>query len=194
MRINVISKRLFFIALIILCIFTNQVASLPTIIFPLKPSPAIGPYQDDDFLHQSNNTIYELSNATIPNGTNLRELQTTQQKLSKMNVSPELYPTAKQINAYLYYVTKAGDAADDSMTLADKPYSPESTDWTINSDVTTYQNASLTIWNQIKDLYPNATTYKLRPIALPLRSDKVVTSWPKSPFSEFDSNFNSSTE
>ena len=171
---------------LILCILPTWVASLPIVMYPLKPSPLIGPYQDSEFLEISNETILGLSNQTIPNGTALRELQTTQQKLANMKISPELYPMAKKINAYLYYSAKAGDEASDAMSLADKPYSPEYTDCTVNLQAKIYQNASKTIWNQIQDLYPNVTSYTLRPTATPDPSEKLITRWPKSPFSTFD--------
>ncbi|MDD1729516.1 MAG: hypothetical protein LUQ50_10660 [Methanospirillum sp.] len=185
-RVTKTLQRTVLMTIIVLCILPTCVASLPIVMYPLKPSPAIGPYQDSEFLEISNETILGLSNQTIPNGTALRELQTTQQKLANMNISPELYPTAKQINAYLYYSAKAGDESSDAMSLADKPYSPEYTDWTVNLQAKIYQNASKTIWKQIQDLYPNVTSYTLRPTATPDPSEKMITRWPKSPFSTFD--------
>jgi len=159
-----ISGRTFLIALIIIAIWTIHAAALPTVMFPLKPSPATGPYQDAEFLDIANETIYGLSNQTIPNGTHLRELQTTQQQLAKMNISPELYPRARQINAYLYYTSKAGDEYSDAMNLAGKPYSPAYKDNSVLSEARQYQTASQVIWNQIKDLYPGVTPYRLETV------------------------------
>jgi len=178
--------RILIASFIVLCLFTAYVTSLPMVILPLKPAPATGPYQDTEFFDIANDTIYSLSGQTIPNGTELRELQTTQQQLTQMNISPDFYPTATKINDYLYYVSKAGDEASDAMNLADKMGSPEYTDWTVDSKAKAYQEASFTVWEDIKELFPNVTPYELRPVATRLPSDKIVTQWPKSPFSVYD--------
>jgi len=159
-----ISGRSLLIALIIIAIGTIHAAALPTIMFPLKPSPATGPYQDAVFLDIANETIYGLSNQAIPNGTTLLELQTTQQQLAKMSISPDLYPRARQINAYLYYTSKAGDEYSDAMNLASKPYSPAYKDNSVLNEARQYQTASQVIWNQIKDLYPGVTPYRLETV------------------------------
>ncbi|PWR70889.1 hypothetical protein [Methanospirillum lacunae] len=170
------------IALIIMMICTIHVAALPTVMFPLKPSPITGPYQDAEFLTIANETIYGLSNQTIPNGTTLRELQTTQQKLAKMNISPDLYPRARQINAYLYYTSKAGDAYSDAMSLASKPYSPAYTDSSVTSEAKEYQIASQVIWNQIMDLYPGVSPYRLETSKTPYSPNEDPTfKWPYDP-------------
>ncbi|PKL60921.1 MAG: hypothetical protein CVV33_00220 [Methanomicrobiales archaeon HGW-Methanomicrobiales-4] len=147
-----IHRSIFFICIITICAFTIHATSLPMVTFPLKPSPEAGPYQDEEFLEEVNETIYGLSNQTIPNGTALRELQTKQQMLSKMSISPELYPTATQINAYLYYTTKAGTEYSDAMSFYTRPYSPVYEDESLIGEAQEYQAASKTIWNRIKDL------------------------------------------
>jgi hypothetical protein len=182
------SIRTAFTAFIVICLFATYVSSLPMVMFPLKPSPSTGPYQDDEFLKIANDSIYSLSGQIMPNGTSLRELETTQQKLATMNISPELYPKAKKINEYLYYACKAGDESSDVMNLADKKGSPEYTDWTVDTQAKTYQNASVTIWIDIQDLYPNATPFNLVPVAKKPLGEKIITQWPKSPFSEFDND------
>ncbi len=159
-----ITGRSFLIALIIVALWTIHAAALPTVMFPLKPSPATGPYQDAVFLDIANETIYGLSNQAIPNGTTLLELQTTQQQLAKMSISPDLYPRARQINAYLYYTSKAGGEYSDAMNLAGKPYSPAYKDNSVLSEARQYQAASQVIWNQIKDLYPGVTPYRLETV------------------------------
>lgn len=156
-----IQKRLFLIGIITLCACTIQASSLPTVLFPLKSSPDTGPYQDEEFLKLANETIYGLSNQTIPNSTALRELQTTQQILSKMSISPELYPKAKQINAYLYYTAKSGNEYADAMSFYSKPYSPMYKNKSLISEAQEYQQASQIIWSQIQDLYPGVTPYRL---------------------------------
>ena len=156
-----IQRRLLIIGIITLCIFTAQASSLPMVIYPLKPSPDTGPYQDTEFLEIANETIYGLSNQTMPTGTALLDLQTTQQKLAKMSVSQELYPTAKQINAYLYYTAKAGNEYADAMSFYNKPYSPLYKDESQISEARQYQDASQVIWNQIQNMYPGVTPYRL---------------------------------
>ena len=151
----------FLIALIIIGICTIHAAALPTVMFPLKPSPDTGPYQDSEFLEMTNETIYSLSDQTIPNDTALLDLQTTQQKLAKMSISQQLYPTAKQINAYLYYTAKAGNEYADAMSFYSKPYSPVYKDESQISEARQYQAASQVIWNQIQNLYPGVTPYRL---------------------------------
>lgn len=176
------SWRVLLITLIIMGICTIHVVALPTVMFPLKPSPQTGPYQDAEFLTIANETIYGLSNQTIPNGTMLREFQTNQQKLAKMNISPDLYPRARQINAYLYYTSKAGDAYSDAMSLASKPYSPEYTDSSITAEAKEYQIASQVIWNQIKDLYPDVTPYRLETSQQPYSPNEDPSfKWPYDP-------------
>jgi len=177
-----LSGQTFLIALIIIGICTPPLAALPTVLFPLKPSPAVGPYQDAEFLDLANETIFGLSNQTIPNGTTLRELQTTQQQLAKMSVSPGFYPRARQINAYLYYTSKAGDEYSDAMILASKPYSPQYQDESVLIEAQQYQTASLLMWNQIKDFYPGLNPYRLETISEPFSPNEIPNyKWPYDP-------------
>lgn len=136
-------------------------ASLPLVGFPIKQSPATGPYDDAKFLEQTNTSIYGLSNQTIPTGITLRNLQTMQQQLSKMSISPELYPKAVQINAFLYYTVKAGDEYDDANILSDKPYTPITSDSAIFREAEEYYQAATSVWKTIKDQYPGVTLYTM---------------------------------
>jgi len=129
--------------------------------FPLKPSPATGPYDDEVFLDIANDTITSLSGQTVPNGTTLYDVQTTQQKISKMNISPDFYPIANQINMYLYYTGKAGSEYSSAMTMMDKPYSPVYNQDSQLSDAKLYDTAAKRSWEQIKFLYPDVTMYTL---------------------------------
>ena len=173
-----------FIILILIGVCTIPVTSLPMVMFPLKPSPATGPYQDTEFLKLANETIYGLSNQSIPNGTALRDLLTTQQNLAAMKISPELYPKAKQINAYLYYTAKSGDEYSDAMNLASKPYSPVYRDESVISVAKEYQTASQVVWDQIKDLYPGVIPYRLEMANIPeYKGDLTSINWPVNPFS-----------
>lgn len=170
--------------MMVLCV--AHVSSLPTILFPLKDSPTTGPYQDDQFMTLATGTIYGLSNATIPNGTELRDLQTTQQKLASMNISPEFYEKARKINAYLYYTAQAGDAYSDLMSLAGKAYSPVTEDSSSMAEVQEYQAASKTMWNQIQDLFPGVTAYKITTEKKPFSVNEDPNfKQPNNPFSSY---------
>lgn len=182
-----IQIRLFIIGIITLCIFTIPASCLPMVASPLKPSPDTGPYQDNEFLELANDTIYGLSNQTMPNGTALLDLLTIQQKLAKMSISPELYPTAKQINAYLYYTAKAGNKYADAMSFYSKPYSPVYEDESLISEARVYQAASQTIWKRIQDLYPGVTPYRLETSKKPFSvNEDPYFKWPPyAPFSSY---------
>ena len=150
------------ICLIAFCVIPiYSSASLPLVGFPLKQSPAQGPYQDEEFLEKANTSIYGLSNQTIPTGIELRNLQTVQQQLSKMSISPELYPEASDINSFLYYTTKAGNEYGDAITLTGSYYSPVSENGAMFNDANEYYSAAKEIWEQIKTRYPNATLYTM---------------------------------
>jgi hypothetical protein len=136
-------------------------AGLPVVGFSLKPSPDQGPYDDEEFMEKANASIYSLSNKTVPTGLTLRDLQSVQQQLSKMSISPELYKKASNINAFLYYTTKAGDEYDNAQSLAGSPYSPVTFDSSMFSDAETYYKAAKAVWEKIKDGYPDVTLYTL---------------------------------
>lgn len=172
------------VLIIVLCV--AHASSLPTILFPLKDSPATGPYQDDEFLALATSTIYGLSNATIPNGTELRDLQSIQQKLAKMNISPDFYEKARKINAYLYYTAQAGDAYSDAMSLSGKAYSPVYEDPSALSEVQEYQAASKTMWNQIQDLFPGVEPYRITTEEKPFSVNEDPNfKQPNNPFSSY---------
>lgn len=153
--------RIIIIGIIGALIMIPHTAGLPMVLFPLKPSPDTGPYQDDEFQELANETIYGLSNQTMPNGTALRELQTVQQRLSKMDISPEFYPKAEQINAYLYYTARAGKEYAEVMRFYTRPYSPVYRDQSLIRTAREYQDASSQIWAAISDLYPGVSPYRL---------------------------------
>ena len=178
-RIMKIHSKIFIIGIIIIGLCTIHAASLPMVIFPLKPSPETGPYQDEEFLELANETIYGLSNQTIPNGTALRELQTTQQVLAKMSISPDLYPTAANINEYLYYTARAGYEYADALSFYSKPYSPVYNDESQISEAKQYQEASRIIWNQIQDRYPGVAPYRLEYATIPFSTNENPNfEWP----------------
>ncbi len=181
-----ISGRLLLIVVLLTGICVVHASSLPTILYPLKESPKTGPYQDEQFMALATDTIYSLSNATIPNGTELRDLQTTQQRLASMNISPDFYQKARKINAYLYYTAQAGDAYSDAMSLSGKAYSPVYNDPSAMSEVREFQGASKTMWNQIQDLFPNVTPYRITTEKKPYSvNEDPDFKQPNNPFSSY---------
>lgn len=161
-----------------------SVSALVIVGSPLKPSPSQGPYQDEEFLALANDTIYTYTNGTVPNGTDLLILSTTQKQLSRMNISPELHPEATQINAFLYYTAKASEEFEDALSITGKPYSPQYRDTTAYADAYAYQNASRVVWEKIKDRYPGIVPYKLIEPSKPFSTneDPDFTWPPVSPF------------
>lgn len=135
-------------------------ASLPLVGFPLKESTT-GPYDDEKFLDEANTTIQGLSNQSLPTGTALRSLQSQQMEWSKMKISPELYPEAEKINAFIYYTVKAGDEYDDANIFGDKPYSPVSENSALYREAESYYQAAKTVWEKIKGRYPGVTMYTM---------------------------------
>lgn len=136
-------------------------AALPFVGVSLKPSPAVGPYQDDAFLEKANETISAFSNQTVPNGTDLLELQSTQQQLAKMKISPKFYPVASEINAFLYYTGKTGGMYADALSMTASNNIPKSQGNSQIAEANTYYTAATETWDQIKDMYPNVTLYTM---------------------------------
>ncbi len=163
LSVMMIHKKTIILLCFILCgiIPVMVAASLPMVGFPLRPSPEVGPYQDEEFLEKANTTIYGLSNQSVPSGTGLRSMQSLQQKMARMNISPELYEEAADINSFLYYTVKAGSEFDDAMSLSRSEYSPISRDGPLFEDATKYYNAAKKVWDRIKTRYPGVTLYTM---------------------------------
>jgi hypothetical protein len=156
------TRILAFICLLAICaIPVYSAASLPMVGFTLKPSPAAGPYQDEEFLEKANISIYALSNTTVPNGTTLLEVQSIQQQISKLNISPGLRPVALNINAFLYYTGRAGTEYSLAKSLSGSQYSPVAPDSSQFNDANMYYSAAKTVWGRIQNLYPEVTLYTL---------------------------------
>lgn len=143
------------------CAIPVYSAALPMVGFPLKPSPAAGPYQDDEFLEKANTSIYSLSNKTVPTGIELRSLQSVQQQMSKMSISPELFDEASEINAFLYYTTKAGDEYGDASSLTGGFYTPVTDSSPMFNEAYEYYNAAKKSWAKIKSRYPDVNLYTM---------------------------------
>ncbi len=185
-KIPKITGRILLLTLIMTGLLVAHATSLPTIMYPLKESPESGPYQDDEFMAIATDEIYSLSNATIPTGTELLNLQSTQQKLASMNISPEFYDEARKINAYLYYTAQAGEAYSDAMSLSGKAYSPTYEDPSAMAEVQEYQGASQTMWNQIQDLFPDVIPYRITTEKTPYSVNEDPNfKQPNNPFSSY---------
>lgn len=131
------------------------------VMHPLQPSPASGPYDDEEFLRLANTTILSLSNRTVPNGTELFDLMSVQQKLSDMNVSPDLFQTAEHINEFLYYTGRAGYEYAEVKSLIEKPYSPVYDTSSMIREAAEYYRAAKRSWNHIQSLYPDVILYTM---------------------------------
>jgi hypothetical protein len=161
---HMVSKKLLLVLMCVCIISTIPVytsASAPKITIPLNPSPAQGPYQDDEFLEKANATINSLSGKAVPNGTDLRELQSVQQQLAKMKISPEFYPVASDIYAFLYYTGKAGDEYGNALTMSSSLNIPASQSTSQFNEAENYYTAATEIWEGIREYYPEVILYKL---------------------------------
>jgi len=157
------NKILLIICLIAVCVLpVCSSAGLPMVQFPLKPSPAEGPYQDEEFFKQADAIIYSLSNQTIPTGTTLLDLKSVQQTISKMSISPALYTKAQNVNAFLFYTGKAGTAYNEAVSLTHSPFSPVPQDGSEYSEADTYYSAAQKMWEKIKNDYPDVTLYTMK--------------------------------
>jgi hypothetical protein len=157
-------KFLLIICIIALCILPiSTSASLPMVGSPLKAPVSSGPYQDELFLETVNSTMYSLSNQTVPQGALLLDVKSVQRKISTMSLSPDLYPVASDVNAFLYYTGKAGSEYGDALSITTSLSSPVSQDNTEFDEATRYYEAATEVWERIKEMYPDVTLYTLSP-------------------------------
>ncbi len=158
-------------------------SALPVVLHPLIPSPDTGPYQDEIFFEMANETIYSLSDQPIPNGTSLLSLMTTQIQLSRMRISPDRHPEARQITIFLFYTARAGKTYADAMSLASKPYSPVYEDPSVLNDAREYESAARSTWKKIAYLYPGYTPYRLTSAPQPSSANEAEDfRWRNNPF------------
>jgi hypothetical protein len=156
-------RRLIFSFQILLLILSLGIA-LPVfgddtgIQFPLKPSPSTGPYDDTRFMDNATVQINGLSGQLIPtDGVELLNLKSTQIQLSKMNVSPEFYQNASQINLYLYQIGTVGETYGTTKRLTDHPNTLGSPELDPYTKARGYYQDSMKTWANISSLFPNAT-------------------------------------
>jgi hypothetical protein len=156
------NKILLIVSLVVVCALpVCTSAGLPMVQFPLKASPAQGPYQDDAFFAKGDKLITSLSNTSVPSGTALLDLISTQQTISRMSISPALHAKAQNVNDFLFYTGKAGTYYSDASSLTHSPYSPISQGEAGLDDANIYYSAAKQVWERIKDDYPGVTLYTL---------------------------------
>lgn len=146
-------------------------ASDDGLIYALKPSPAIGPYDDQKFLNNSTAIITKLSGKIIPiEGPDLLNLKSEQIQLSRLNISPDFYPEATKINAYLFKIFQAGETYGTSKRLTDHPDSLGSPVYDQYTKARSYYSDAMDIWADIKNIFPNTKPPVLPDPKLPIHN------------------------
>ncbi|WP_146201114.1 hypothetical protein [Methanospirillum lacunae] len=137
--------------------------------YPLKPSPSIGPYDDQKFLNNSTAILTKLSGKIIPiEGPDLLNLKSEQIQLSRLNISPDFYPEATKINAYLFKISQAGETYGTSKRLTEHPDTLGSPVYDQYTKARSYYSDAMEIWTDIKDLFPNTKPPVLPDPKLPI--------------------------
>lgn len=137
------------------------IASDNGFLYPLKPSPSTGPYDDKKFMDYANAQITGFSGKVIPSeGIDLLNLKSTQIQLSRMNISPAFYPKASLINVYLYKIGNTGETYGTTKMMTNHPYTLGSLDPEQYTKARGYYDDAMESWNNISDLFPNATPPK----------------------------------
>jgi hypothetical protein len=146
------------------------------LLFPLKPSSSTGPYDDQKCMDMATTQINVFSGKMLPTeGTDLLNLKSTQMQISRMNISPDFYPRASLINAYLYKLNQAGETYGTTKRLTDHPSTLGSPVYDQYSKARSYYNDAMEIWGDIKDLFPKAVPPTLPDPTLPIRGSKEVS-------------------
>jgi hypothetical protein len=147
------------------------------LMYPLKPSPSIGPYDDIKFMNNSVTILTRLSGNQIPiEGSDLLNLKSEQIQLSRLNISTEFYPEATKINAYLFKICQAGETYGASKRLTDHPNSLGSPIYDQYTKARSYFSDAMEIWTDIKGLFPNIKPPVLPDPKLPIHNsnDNVI--------------------
>ncbi len=153
------------------------------LIFPLKPSCPTGPYDDQKFMDLATIQINGFSEKMLPTeGTDLLNLKSTQLQISRMNISPDFYPRASLVNAYLYKLNQAGEMYGTTKRLTDHPSTLGSPVFDQYSKARSYYNDAMETWNQIKDLFPKVVPPALPDPTLPIQGSKDVPAYSGSIF------------
>ncbi len=122
----------------------------------LKTPNSSIPYEDKTFLERADVAVTNFTNP-LPTENDLFELQSIYYEIIKKNISPELYPEAKNITKFIFYTMKASEEMRDyreqtgtkhiGMPFKDNIYEQARTD---------ASEATLVLRN-ITSRYPNAT-------------------------------------
>ena len=163
------------IAALVLCVSICSAGFAPKFeLMPLSmkaPSDA-KPYNDEAFMSEAEKNIGKISNSSVPTGTKLSEVTDAYYRLIMENVSPELFPNAHNIVAYLYYTSMAGEVYEDY-----HEYINSVSKTTDGSEYYTVADQNRQVaaefWNKIKDLYPNMTMFTLPPVGEPMPEEKA---------------------
>jgi len=163
------------IAALVLCVSICSAGFAPTFeLMPLSmkaPSDA-NPYNDEAFKSEAEKIIGKISNSSVPTGTKLSEVTDAYYRLIMENVSPDLYPNAHNIAAYLYYTSKAGETYTDYHAyLKSVSKTTDGSEYYTVADQ--YRQVAAEFWNKIKDLYPNMTMFTLPPAGEPMPEEKA---------------------
>ncbi|HWQ68158.1 MAG TPA: hypothetical protein VN372_14980 [Methanospirillum sp.] len=126
----------------------------------LKQPVAGVEYKDDAFRADATEVIESLSNRTVPTGRENSQVYGAYSRLRGMSVSPEFYPAAYDMVAFLYYTAKAGEAYEEfhqkqnsmsSITNGDEYYQLAEN----------YYEAANVYWDALKAQFPSVTVYTL---------------------------------
>ncbi len=162
------------IAALVLCVsvcsagFAPQFEEMP---LSMKASSDATPYNDDAFMSEAGKIIGKISNSTVPTGSLLSEVTDAYYRLIMENVSPDLFPTANNIIAYIYYASMAGNAYTDYHSyLTSVSKTTDGSEYYTLADQ--YRQVSAEYWDQIKDKFPNMTMYTLPPAGAPMPDEE----------------------
>lgn len=161
----------FLLVLMGMVICAPVTATIDEFAYALKPSPAVGPYDDTLFMTSATEQIMDLSGKEIPyDGTDLLELKSSQIQLSRMNISADFYPNATEINTYLFKIVSAGETYGTTKTLTDHPNTLGSSEYDPYTKARATYADAMTIWANISPMFPNATPPKLPDPERPIMS------------------------
>ena len=163
------------IAALVLCVSICSAGFAPEFeLMPLSmkaPSDA-KPYNDDAFMNEAEKIIGKISNSSVPTGTKLSEVTDAYYRLIMENVSPELFPNAHNIVAYLYYTSMAGEVYEDYHDyLGSVSKTTDGSEYYTVADQN--RQVAAEFWNKIEDLYPNMTMFTLPAVGDPMPEEKA---------------------
>lgn len=163
------------IAALVLCVSIGSAGFAPGFeLMPLsmKTSSDVKPYNDEAFMSEAGKIIGKISNSSVPTGTKLSDVTDVYYRLIMENVSPDFFPVANNIVAYLYYTSMAGNTYSDYHAyLKSVSKTTDGSEYYIVADQ--YSQVSAEFWNMIKDKFPDMTMYTLPPASTPMPEEKT---------------------